>query len=77
MASIQIDEEIAARLAAIAAEHGMTVEEYLRLVVERENGSPRAKIYPRDFDAELDELVFDGPSLPRDFSRADIYADHD
>jgi predicted DNA-binding antitoxin AbrB/MazE fold protein len=30
-----------------------------------------------DFDAELDALLFDGPSLPRDFSRADIYADHD
>lgn len=30
-----------------------------------------------DFDAELDPLLFDGPSLPPDFSRADIYADHD
>jgi hypothetical protein len=30
-----------------------------------------------DFDAERDELLFDGPSLPADFSRADIYADHD
>jgi predicted DNA-binding antitoxin AbrB/MazE fold protein len=30
-----------------------------------------------DFDAGLDELLFDGPSLPADFSRADIYADHD
>ena len=30
-----------------------------------------------DFDAELDSLLSDGPSLPNDFSRADIYADHD
>jgi predicted DNA-binding antitoxin AbrB/MazE fold protein len=30
-----------------------------------------------DFDAELETLLFDGPSLPPDFSRADIYADHD
>jgi predicted DNA-binding antitoxin AbrB/MazE fold protein len=29
------------------------------------------------FDEELDSLLFDGPSLPADFSRADIYADHD
>ena len=29
------------------------------------------------FDAELEALLFDGPSLPPDFSRADIYADHD
>jgi hypothetical protein len=30
-----------------------------------------------DFGAELDALLFDGPVLPPDFSRADIYADHD
>jgi predicted DNA-binding antitoxin AbrB/MazE fold protein len=30
-----------------------------------------------EFDRELEPLLFDGPSLPMDFSRADIYADHD
>jgi predicted DNA-binding antitoxin AbrB/MazE fold protein len=30
-----------------------------------------------EFDRELEPLLFDGPSLPADFSRADIYADHD
>jgi hypothetical protein len=30
-----------------------------------------------DFDAELEVLLFDGLSLPPDFSRADIYTDHD
>jgi predicted DNA-binding antitoxin AbrB/MazE fold protein len=30
-----------------------------------------------DLDAELESLLFDGPTLPADFSRADIYADHD
>jgi predicted DNA-binding antitoxin AbrB/MazE fold protein len=30
-----------------------------------------------DFDAQLSELLFDGPTLPPGFSRADIYADHD
>lgn len=30
-----------------------------------------------DFEAELEPLLFDGPNLPADFSRADIYADHD
>lgn len=30
-----------------------------------------------DFDAELEPLLFAGPNLPADFSRADIYADHD
>ncbi len=37
-----------------------------------ENGLPAA-----DFSAELEPLLFDGPSLPADFSRAGIYADHD
>jgi predicted DNA-binding antitoxin AbrB/MazE fold protein len=30
-----------------------------------------------EFDRELEPLLFDGPSLPANFSRADIYADHD
>ena len=30
-----------------------------------------------DFDEQLSGLLFDGPSLPADFSRADIYAEHD
>jgi predicted DNA-binding antitoxin AbrB/MazE fold protein len=30
-----------------------------------------------EFDAKLDALLFDGPVLPPDFSRADIYLDHD
>jgi predicted DNA-binding antitoxin AbrB/MazE fold protein len=37
-----------------------------------ENGLPTA-----DFNGELETLLFDGPSLPVDFSRSDIYADHD
>jgi predicted DNA-binding antitoxin AbrB/MazE fold protein len=32
---------------------------------------------PDEFDEELDSLLFDGPSLPADFSRADIYAERD
>lgn len=30
-----------------------------------------------EFDRQLAELGADGPTLPADFSRADIYADHD
>ena len=29
------------------------------------------------FESSLDGLEFDGPTLPPNFSRADIYADHD
>jgi predicted DNA-binding antitoxin AbrB/MazE fold protein len=38
------------------------------------NGSGKADAA---WGEELDSLLFDGPSLPPDFSRADIYADHD
>jgi hypothetical protein len=30
-----------------------------------------------DLDLALSELSFDGPGLPTNFSRADIYSDHD
>jgi predicted DNA-binding antitoxin AbrB/MazE fold protein len=30
-----------------------------------------------DFETQLESLLLDGPTLPEDFSRADIYADHD
>jgi predicted DNA-binding antitoxin AbrB/MazE fold protein len=45
--------------------------------VEREKGAAEGDTADRDFDRELDALLFEGPSLPADFSRADIYADHD
>ena len=39
-------------------------------------GTPRMS--PEEFERELAELISsDGPPLPADFSRADIYADHD
>jgi len=60
----------------IAKSRHMTVEEYLRLLVTNdmrlwENNSAA------EFDRELEPLLFDGPSLPAQFSRADMYADHD
>jgi predicted DNA-binding antitoxin AbrB/MazE fold protein len=46
-----------------------------QMVGQSEPVSPHNAI--ADFDEELDGLLFDGPSLPADFSRTDIYADHD
>jgi hypothetical protein len=76
MTSIQIDDGTAKALAVIAKSRHMTVEEYLRLLVTNdmrlwENNSAA------EFDRELEPLLFDGPSLPAQFSRADMYADHD
>ena len=76
MTSIQLDDRTAEALAAIATARDMTVAEFLRSLVapataSLENGSAA------DFDLELEPLLFDAPTLPADFSRADIYADHD
>ena len=77
--------DIARLLEAKAARNGTTVEAYLAALAERDAQDsitvmPALTEMPLDeFDRLLDELS-DGPPLPRlpnDFSRADIYADHD
>jgi hypothetical protein len=45
--------------------------------VEADESGGEANGGASEFDRELEPLLFDGPSLPADFSRADIYADHD
>lgn len=76
MTSIQLEESTARAITAIATARNMTVEEYLRSLVANDmplldNGSPD------EFERALAPLLFDGPTLPADFSRAEIYADHD
>ncbi len=74
MTTIQIDDRIAEGLAAIARMQGVTVEVLLASLVQQR----QPFLIPGksgDFDAELGQLSFHGPSLPADFSRADIYAD--
>ena len=76
MTSIQIDDGTAKALTAIATARHMTVEEYLRSWV----ASDRALLENNsaaDFDRELEPLLFDGPTLPAEFARADFYVNHD
>ena len=57
----------------------VTVETVNTESVAKQNGTldaPRGKEGDH-FDSELEPLLFSGPTLPPDFSRADIYADHD
>lgn len=49
----------------------------VKLTVQTEPADTPLSPTSADFDAELDPLLFDGPNLPPDFSRADVYADHD
>ena len=77
MVSIQLHESVAAALTAQASLQGVSLEEYLSKLA---NGGA-AVLVPRLSAAEiergLDELALDVTPLPADFSRADIYLDHD
>ena len=75
MVTIQIDEHTAEGLAKQAQGMGLTVAEYLRTLVPF-NGQSRRPEWD-ELEAEFLSLSAAGSSLPDDFSRADIYADHD
>ena len=79
MATIELDETIARALRETAKSLGMTVEQYVRLRVLGDNKAAHAADGSSyvDFDEELDHLLFSGPTLPDNFSRADIYSDHE
>ena len=55
----------------------MTVDAYVKLLL----AGPAAVVVPRlswnEVESLLDQHAFDGPTLPPDFSRADIYGEHD
>lgn len=68
--SVNIDEATHRQLRSKAEQLGLSLSEYLaRLAASDSAGDQAATI---DFDAELESLLFAGPALPGDFSRADI-----
>ncbi|HTI51532.1 MAG TPA: hypothetical protein VL475_11295 [Planctomycetaceae bacterium] len=77
MAILEIDPDVAERLNALAAASGMTAEAYLNLLLPAwaNGGAPR--LSESELDSLLSENSFDGSTLPADFSRADIYDEHD
>jgi len=77
MPQILVNESTLFGLQAAAKANGLSVDEYLRRLVRPEGNGNLPAFSVADFERELDELVSDGPTLPRDFSRADIYAEHD
>ena len=80
---IRLDRQTADALVARAAVRGMSIDDYLRWVAEHDRspvGGGSAPMSLAEFDRWLDELAADPSptrSLPADFSRADIYDDHD
>ncbi len=76
MASFELNDRTARELADAAAALGMTVEEFIRSRIVA-SSIPHAEFEADRFEQELNTLLHSGPSLPADFSRADIYVDHD
>ena len=77
MPQISLDDKTFSQLQSAAKTRGLTVGEYLQSLIEQEGNGILPAFSARDFEQVLDELATDGPPLPRDFSRADVYAEHD
>ena len=77
MPQILVDDKTLSGLEAAAKASGLTVERYLEDLVKQDGNGNLPAFSVADFERELDELACDGPTLPHDFSRADIYGEHD
>jgi hypothetical protein len=76
MVSIQLQDSVAAALSDQAHKQGLSLEAFLAQIASKSD-QPKLPIDFDEWERELDELSFDAPPLPADFSRADIYLDHD
>jgi predicted DNA-binding antitoxin AbrB/MazE fold protein len=56
---------------------GLAEHSHVTLDVALSKTERVAAISDEEFERQLSELSSNGPTLPADFSRADIYADHD
>ena len=75
MVTIQIDEQTAEGLERQARSAGVSVAEYLRSLIP--STDPAARPPWDEIEKEFLALSTEAPSLPADFTRADIYGDHD
>jgi hypothetical protein len=84
--TVTLPPEIEQRIRESAAKNDVPVEDYVRAILTRKsNGAAEAVAASRqpvsaeEFERLLDELSepTSFPRLPADFSRADIYSDHD
>jgi len=77
MASVILDENTVGELRAAAAASGMTVDAYVKLLLAGGATVDAPRLSWNEVESLLDQHAFDGPTLPSDFSRADIYDEHD
>jgi hypothetical protein len=78
---IEVAPDTAQMLQANASARKISLDDYLRKLAETDSLTASApNLSLEEFDRDMDELAagLEGlPVLPQDFSRADIYADHD
>jgi hypothetical protein len=77
MVNIRLQESVAAALTAQASLQGISLQEYLSRLANGGVADVAPQMSADELARQLDELSFDVPPLPADFSRADIYLDHD
>jgi len=75
MVTIQVDEQTAVALQTAAMGAGVSLADYLKSLVDASPRESQASSWDA-LETEFVDLSVEG-SLPTDFSRADIYADHD
>jgi hypothetical protein len=77
MVNVQLHESVAAALTSQASRQGLSLEEYLSQLAKGGTVPAEPPLSAEELDRQLDHLSLDVPPLPADFSRADIYLDHD
>jgi hypothetical protein len=75
MVTIQVDEQTAVALQNAAMGAGVSLADYVKSLVDASHHESQASSWDT-LEKEFVDLSVEG-SLPTDFSRADIYADHD
>jgi hypothetical protein len=75
MVTIQIDEKTAEVLERQARSAGLSLAEYVRTLVPTSTTAVRPSW--DELESEILALSTPAPTLRADFSRADIYGDHD
>jgi hypothetical protein len=75
MVTIQVDEQTAVALQTAAMGAGVSLADYVKSLVDASPRESQASSWDA-LETEFVDLSVEG-SLPTDFSRADIYADHD
>lgn len=76
MTTVELDTRTVEQLHALASASGMSVDAYLRRLLHASTDRVLQRLSEFEMEALLRELAFDGPTLPADFSRADIYGEH-